>query len=573
MKKQIKKSALTKSGKKGLVVASIGSFLSNLAHLAPIFIVMFFAQQIILKTDLSIPLYLGIIAGAGIVMYIFIDIGYDKTYNETYKEAVALRIDIANKLKELPLSYFSTHDVADLSQTVMQDVLDIGHALSHAIPQMFGAIAFSILVATGMIAFNPIMGLAIFTPIALSFVFLALSKGSQTRASKKYFDVLRENADAFQQAIEMHQEIKAFGQKESVQKDINKKIDHSEKIHIKSELAQAVPVILANIMLKFSLGACIFAGIQVFDFSQPLHLLYFLGYLMASVALPDAFATLHENIAEILYMDARLKRIAELRSVETQAGEPYDLKSFDVEFKGVEFSYKDGVKVIDGISFTAKQNTVTAFVGPSGCGKTTVLRLMSRLYDYDSGEITIDGKDIKTIDADSLFDKISIVFQDVMLFNTSVLENIRLGNRSAADEEVKKAAELANCTEFIEKLPEKYDTFIGENGAKLSGGERQRISIARAFLKNAPIIILDEISASLDVENEMAIQESLNKLLENRTVVIISHRLKSVENADKIIVMNEGKIDAKGSHDELLKSSELYRSLIEKSQATERFAY
>ena len=259
--------------------------------------------------------------------------------------------------------------------------------------------------------------------------------------------------------------------------------------------------------------------------------------------------------------------------METQAGEPYDLKSFDVEFKGVEFSYKDGVKVIDGISFTAKQNTVTAFVGPSGCGKTTVLRLMSRLYDYDSGEITIDGKDIKTIDADSLFDKISIVFQDVMLFNTSVLENIRLGNRSAADEEVKKAAELANCTEFIEKLPEKYDTFIGENGAKLSGGERQRISIARAFLKNAPIIILDEISASLDVENEMAIQGSLNKLLENRTVVIISHRLKSVENADKIIVMNEGKIDAKGSHDELLKSSELYRSLIEKSQATERFAY
>ena len=302
-------------------------------------------------------------------------------------------------------------------------------------------------------------------------------------------------------------------------------------------------------------------------------LLYLIGYIIAASRVMDAVAGVEMNLAEMMYIDARVKRINELRETETQEGEPASLQHYGIQFENVEFSYNKGQKIIDGISFTAEQNQVTALVGPSGCGKTTVLRLASRLYDYDKGQILIDGKDIAKIDTDSLFDKISIVFQDVGLFNTSIMENIRVGNKNADDNDVKKAARLANCTEFIEALPDGYNTVIGENGSRLSGGERQRLSIARALLKNAPIIILDEISASLDVENEMKIQESLNTLIKGKTVIIISHRLKSIENADKIIVMNKGKIDAEGKHAELLKASPLYRDMIEKSGLTETYVY
>lgn len=287
----------------------------------------------------------------------------------------------------------------------------------------------------------------------------------------------------------------------------------------------------------------------------------------------SAMDGLHMNLAEIMYIDARIKRIKEIRSVVIQEGEPHALESFDIEFKDVDFSYKDNKKVVDGVSFTCKQGEVTALVGPSGCGKTSILRLASRLYDYDDGQILIDGVDIKKINTESLFSNVSIVFQDVVLFDASVLENIRIGNPRATDEEVVHAARLANCQDFIEKLPEAYHTLIGENGSKLSGGERQRISIARAFLKDAPIILLDEISASLDVVNEMKIQESLNKLIEDKTVIVVSHRLKSIENADKIIVMNNGRIEAIGKHSDLLRASETYRRMIEKSELTEKYQY
>ena len=369
----------------------------------------------------------------------------------------------------------------------------------------------------------------------------------------------------------MHQEIKSLGQKDAVLKDVEKKISDSEKIHIKSELAQVVPVVTSTAIIKFSLGLTVITGVWLL-LSEQVSLLYFLGYLIAAVKLSDSVSTLFEGLAELMFVDARVKRIKELKSTETQEGVPADFKNFSIEFKDVEFGYNEN-KVIDGVSFTAEQNQVTALVGPSGCGKTTILRLASRLYDYDKGQILIDGKDIKKIETESLFDKISIVFQDVTLFNTSVMENIRIGNKSATDEQVKEAAKMANCHDFIESMPDGYNSLIGENGSKLSGGERQRISIARAFLKNAPIIILDEISASLDVENEMKIQESLNSLIKGKTVIIISHRLKSIENADKIVVMNNGKVEAAGKHSELLQKSSTYKNMVEKSSATEAYEY
>lgn len=287
----------------------------------------------------------------------------------------------------------------------------------------------------------------------------------------------------------------------------------------------------------------------------------------------DGVNGLYLNMAEIMYIDARMKRIQELRKLRKQSGKKMELSSYEIEFQGVSFSYQKDYKVIDTLSFVAKQNEVTAFVGPSGCGKTTVLRLISRLYDYDNGKILIGGKEIANIDIDCFFENISIVFQEVLLFNTSVMENIRMGKKSATDEEVIQAAKLANCHEFISNLPEGYQSMIGENGSKLSGGERQRISIARAILKDAPIILLDEISASLDVENEMKIQESLKYLLKNKTVIIISHRMKSIEKADKIVVMHQGKVESIGRHEELLKISPIYRNMLEKSNMTENFRY
>ena len=341
---------------------------------------------------------------------------------------------------------------------------------------------------------------------------------------------------------------------------------------MRSEIVQAGPLLLSSSFMKLVLGSIAFVSATLLR-NNAVDIIFVIGYLLAGIRLIDAIGAIEEGFAELLYIGARVKRIQEIRNTEIQQGRLMDLQSFDIELKNVEFSYNQDTKVIDHVSFIAKQGEVTAIVGPSGCGKSTLLRLISRLYDYDQGNILIDSCDIKEIATESLFDKVSMVFQDVILFNASILDNIRIGRSSASDEEIKEAARMANCEEFILSLPDGYDTMIGENGSKLSGGERQRLSIARAFLKNAPIILLDEISANLDVENEMKIQHSLNQLIKNKTVIVISHRLKSIEQADKIIVMEDGRIESMGTHDELMKSSPLYQRLKQKSILTDNFVY
>ena len=298
-----------------------------------------------------------------------------------------------------------------------------------------------------------------------------------------------------------------------------------------------------------------------------------MGYILASMKIKEAVDGVSQNITELYYLDSMIHRIQEIRTTKKQTGKETVLSNYGIELENVSFAYNDDTKVLKDVTFTANQNEVTALVGMSGCGKTSVLRLISRLYDCNSGTIRIGGKDIKNISTKSLFEKTSVVFQDVTLFNTTVMENIRIGNQAASDAEVKQAAKLANCEDFIAGLPHGYETVIGENGAALSGGERQRLSIARAFLKNAPIIILDEIAASLDVDNEKKIQESLNQLIRNRTVIIISHRLKSIENVDKIVVINEGKVEAFGTHMELMCKSDTYCNLVEKARLAETFKY
>ncbi len=567
-----KKFGLTDSGIEAVKKASILSFFVNGGYMAFMMIAMYYANNVLNEVDKPALYYIGIIVVVAAITYVVVDKEYVSTYNATYTEAANLRFEIADRIKELPLSYFSKHNLSDLAQTIMQDVLDIEHAMSHAMPRCIGYSAFLFVICVLLFLSKPALALAVVLPLTIGFLMIFLSKNVLKKWIQKYFYRAREIIETFQETIEMHREIKSYGLKDEYFNDTAKALEDAEKLRLKAEFVQAVPMLFSVTFMKITLGTVATVSAVLLK-SNAIEVVFVIGFLLASVRLVDAVGAMEENFVELFYIDARVKRINELREFNTQKGRDVELKNFDIELKNVYFDYDENTKVVDAVSFIAKQNEVTAIVGPSGCGKSTLLRLISRLYDYNDGKIIIDGNDIKDISTDSLFENISFVFQDVILFNASVMDNIRIGKADATDEEVMKAAKLANCSDFIEKLPDGYKTMIGENGSKLSGGERQRISIARAFLKNAPIILLDEISSSLDVENELKIQSSLNKLIEDKTVIIVSHRLKSVEKADKIVVIDRGRVDNIGSHSELLENSKLYGRLIEKSDLTESFVY
>lgn len=563
--------ALSEKGINNTLVASRWSFLKFLSFVFPPILTFFFLQDVLNGNVRQTIFYMGILVVIAVVMFLILAKEYKMTYDVTYEESSQMRIDLANKLKELPLSYFSTHNLSDLSQTVMMDVGNIEMVISHAIPAGIGFAAFFILMTILMCISNLILGLTVTLPIWLGLATMFMFKRIQQNGVEKYYNKLLENSNAFQEAFEMQEEIKSYSMQDQVKLDVEEKLDSAERIRLKAEIVLGFTKFLIGILpyLAPVLTATVGAGLYI---SGSINVLYYVGYLMAAMTLSNQFAAVGEFIMMIFFFETSYRRIGDLKAEPVQTGQDKELMNFDVKFDNVEFQYGDN-KVIKGLSFVAKQNEVTAIVGPSGCGKTTVLRLVSRLYDYDKGMISLGGHDIKNISTKSLFDKISIVFQNVELFDCSVMENIRMGRKGASDEEVMAAAKLANVEEIVAKLPNGYNTLIGENGSKLSGGERQRISIARAFLKDAPIILLDEISASLDVENEMEIQDSLNKLIENKTVIIISHRLKSIEKADKIVVMKDGVLDSEGGHDDLLAKSNLYRSMVEKSRLTEEYVY
>ncbi|SUB74834.1 ABC transporter ATP-binding protein [Peptoniphilus indolicus] len=566
------KFALTEKGARGVVKAIKASVLVNFSLMSAMVAILFFVDNLLKGNSVENKTYYIIIFAIVVVMYIVLNLEYKRTFNTTYAEAKDLRIAIADQLKKMPISYFSKHDISDVAQTIMQDVLDLEHSVSHAIPRVVATAIFLTIIATMMLLSNWKLGVAAMVPMLIGILMLIMSKNNQKVWSEKFFWKLRKNAEIFQENIEMQQEIKSYGMASEKKDEVYAAIEDSEDMHIKAEIRQALPVLSSFSVIKFAIGAVVLVGSMMLAKNE-VELIYVIGFLIGSVKLIDSIGAMDENLAELFYIDARTKRINALKDTKIQTGKDVELRKFDIEFKNISFGYNSDVRVLDGVSFVAKQGDVTAIVGPSGCGKTTILRLISRLFDYDSGNIEIDGYDIKKISTDSLFENVSMVFQDVILFNASIMENIRIGRQDATDEEIMEAAKAANCDEFIRKLPNGYQTLIGENGSKLSGGERQRLSIARAFLKDAPILLLDEISASLDVDNEMKIQESLNKLIVGKTVVIISHRLKSVEMVDKIIVMDKGKINAQGTHRELMEKSKLYNRLIEKSNLTEKFTY
>ena len=564
--------ALTDKGAKDLQKASAASFFVYVINFFPAMLLLLLVDELLLNNVKETGLYLWGSILVLAVMWILLRIEYDALYNTTYQESANLRTEIADILTKLPLSYFSRHDLSDLAQTIMADVAAIEHAMSHAMAKAVGFLFFFPLLSVLLLLGNVKLGLAIILPILLGFGLLLLSKNLQIRESFKHYQKLRDNSESFQEAIENQQEIKSFGLTQKIRQTLYQKMEESEKIHLRAEISAGIPMLCSNVILQFAFVLVILIGVQMLHTGE-INILYFLGYVLASIKVRESVEAVSMNVAELYYLDSMVKRIREVRETKIQQGKDQTISSYDIEFDQVSFSYDKDTEVLKNVSFTAKQNEVTALVGVSGCGKTSILRLMSRLYDHDGGSIRIGGLDIKELSTKSLFEKLSIVFQDVTLFNTSVLENIRIGKKTATDEEVIRAARLANCEEFIRRLPEGYKTMIGENGATLSGGERQRLSIARAFLKDSPIIILDEIAASLDVENEKKIQDSLNRLILDKTVIIISHRLKSVENADKIVVINCGRVEASGTHLELLKTSPTYNNLVEKAKLTEEFQY
>ena len=564
--------ALTDKGAEGIIVATKYSALKSLSYMLPMFLLMYVMQGLLglgkFNLKISVIAYIVI----ALIMIFVINKDYITTYNETYKESANLRIELSEIIKDLPLSFYSKRDLTDFSQTIMKDVEAMEHGLSHAVSGFYGFIINLVIISILLLIGNVKLGLAVIAPIYISAILNLTSTKIQKKATATYYKEQRKSSKMFQELIDLSTEIKSYNLTEEKEKIGIDFVRSLEKKHIKTELGQVIPIVSATVVANLSLALAIYVGLNSL-INGEINILYFAGYLFASARLIDGVAAFNQFYGELMYMDSPIEKIKALRSEKIQPGRETEFKSFDIEGKNVEFSYLDDKKVIDNISFKALQGKTTALVGPSGCGKSTLIKLVARLYDYDRGEILIDGKEINKSRTEDLFKHISMVFQDVTLFNGSVMENIRLGRSSASDEEVLEAARLANCDEFVKKLENGYDTEIGENGSNLSGGERQRISIARAFLKDAEIILLDEIAASLDVENEKYIQESLNKLIKNKTVMIVSHRMKSIRNVDQIIVMKDGKIEDFGKHDELLKSSKTYQKMIESSKKSEEFIY
>lgn len=486
---------------------------------------------------------------------------YNNTFFTTYEESGKRRLSLAERLRKLPLSFFGKKDLADLTSTIMADCEVLEKDCSHYIPALFGSVISTIVIALGLFAFDKAMALAALWVIPVSVLIIVLSYKVQDRAQQRNMSVKMACADGIQEYIETLRDLKANNAESSYLKGLRSKIRSVEKGAFKTEITTAVFVTSAGMVLKFGIATVALVGASRIVTGKIDVLTLFMFLLVAS-RLYDPMQAALQNLAAVIAMRTNVARMNEILDHEIQqGGDTLTNKGCDITFDHVGFAYKSEETVLLDVSFTAKQGEVTALVGPSGGGKTTVSRLAVRFWDNQKGKITVGGMDISKIDPEKLMTLYSIVFQDVTLFNNTIMENIRLGRKGATDEEVLAAAHLANCDEFAEKLPDKWNTNIGENGCELSGGERQRISIARAFLKDAPIILLDEATASLDVENETAIQTALSRLIRNKTVLVIAHRMRTVAGADKIVVLSDGVVAEQGTPEELLNKNGIFKRM------------
>ncbi|MBQ9265030.1 MAG: ABC transporter ATP-binding protein [Clostridia bacterium] len=476
---------------------------------------------------------------------------YRATYGLVYGEVKAVRITIAERLRKLPLGYFGKRDLADLTETIMGDVNRLEHVWSHCLGYLYGSYISTAIIAVMMLIYDWHMAMACLWGVPVAFGLLFGSRKLAKRNSERTKAAGIQVSDGIQETLENIREIRATNQESRFLDDLNGKIDHHEKVMIKGELSTGIFVNAASVIMRLGVATTILTGTALILSGQIDFMLLFM-FLLAITRVYAPFDQALALIAEMFVSQVSASRLMEIQDTPIATGaDSFAPKGHDISFQNVGFSYDDK-QVLRGVSFTAKEGEVTALVGPSGSGKSTCARLAARLWDIDSGKITVGGVDIASVDPEVLLSDYSMVFQDVVLFDDTVMENIRLGRRGATDDEVRAAAKAANCDEFVVKLPKGYDTPIGENGAKLSGGERQRISIARALLKNSPIVLLDEATASLDVENETKVQGALSRLLEGKTVLVIAHRMRTVEAADKVIVLADGKVAEEGSPAELI---------------------
>ena len=564
IKKLQRKFALSEKGAKDLVKGCIACAFQNISFMFPVWILYMLVSDLMaggISDGRSVVYVIGCIVCVLLIM-ITTYFQYHATYYATYEESGVRRITLAERLRKIPLSFFGKKDLADLTSTIMADCTFLEQSFSHFVPELFGAIASTVLVGIGILIYDPVMAAAALWVLPVSFAIVALSSKVQKKLNDKSMDAKMACADGIQECIETVQDLKANNAQYRYLGGLEKKIHAVEKRLIATELGTAVFVVSASLVLKLGIATVALAG-SVRLISGKLDILTFFMFLLLVSRLYDPLQSALQNLAAIIATGTNVSRMNEILDHPLQTGKiKLTNKGCDIEFKNVGFAYNSGETVLKDVSFTAKQGQVTALVGPSGGGKTTVSRLAARFWDAQQGKITVGGMDVSETDPETLLSLYSIVFQDVTLFDNTIMENIRIGRKDATDEEVLAAAKLANCDEFALRLPDKWNSMIGENGCELSGGERQRISIARAFLKDAPIILMDEATASLDVENETLIQTALSRLIRDKTVLVIAHRMRTVAGADKIVVLKDGVVAEQGSPDKLLSENGVYSRMV-----------
>ena len=562
--------ALTDQGMKDFMRGAGFCALANLMLMLPIVVLYFVASDFVRylgEPAVGLPgmaLYAVGIVAALAVMFVTQMWEYRATYTVVYQESARKRIAIAERLRLLPLSFFGKRDLADLTSVIMKDCSDQERLFSHTMPQLFGMGASTLVFAVMMFAFDWRLAASALWPIPVALVALLLTARVQKSHTAKKNAASLSFVDGLQEYLECHREIRSLNKVGAFQSDLGRRIDRFEREKIGAELAMGVAVCSAQGFLRLGIASVIVVGTMLLVAGRVDFLVFFV-YLLAVTRVYDPINVILQAIAELMDMSLSLGRMRAIENEPIQTGHTsFEPQGYDVAFDDVGFAYADGEDVLDGVSFKAREGQVTALVGASGSGKSTAVKLASRFWDVSSGAVFVGGVDVSTVDPETLLSSFSEVFQDVVLFDDTVRENIRLGKKNATDEEVLAAAKAARCDEFVERLPNGYDTLIGENGGRLSGGERQRISIARALLKNAPIVLLDEATASLDVENETQVQAALSELLQGKTVLVIAHRMRTVDNADKIVVLEGGRVVEQGSPAELREKPEgRYRRMLE----------
>ncbi len=558
--------ALSEKGAKDFRKGVVFSTLLNLAFMLPATYLFFFLMEYLGENSPAKHSFWFYVVLAGVlagVMYFISRRQYDSTYTTVYTESANRRISIAEKLRRLPLAFFSERNLSDLTSTIMEDCTMLEHTFSHAVPQLFASSLSLIIIAVGVFFYNWQMAVALFWVVPLALIVLIIARHEFDKAYTHVYLIKRNVTEQIQEGLECVQEIKSYNGEQEYNRRFDGILKYYEKNLINHELIAGVIVNLSVMLLKLGMTTVIVYGAWLLSRGE-LSAFDYMVFLVVSAMVYNPVEDVCMHIAVLTFLDVRIKRMKEITAMPEQGGSAdTQISNYDIVFNHVSFSYEKGKQVLHDVSFTARQGEVTALVGPSGGGKTTAAKLAARFWDIDSGEIMLGGKDISQIDPEKLLRNYAVVFQDVLLFNASITDNIRIGRRNATDEEIRHVARLARCDEFISRMPQGYDTIIGENGETLSGGERQRISIARALLKDSPVILLDEATASLDAENETLIQAGISELVRNKTVIIIAHRMRTVCNADKIVVLKNGSICEQGAPDELMKQDGEFARMLQ----------